>query len=58
MSFFTKVQDQEVLEAKRARDEKDDHLKVALDTAALLKEELESLKRVMCGASLALAPEI
>ncbi|KAH8946140.1 hypothetical protein BDL97_12G077700 [Sphagnum fallax] len=39
--------DQEVLEAKRARDEKDDHLKLALDTAALLKEELESLKRVM-----------
>jgi hypothetical protein len=52
LSVFTKVQDQEVLEAKRARDEKDDHLKVALDTAALLKEELESLKRVMCGASL------
>jgi hypothetical protein len=47
LSFFTQVQDQEVLEAKRARDEKDDHLRVALDTAALLKEELESLKRVM-----------
>jgi len=39
------MQDQEVLEARRARDEKDDRLRDALASAAALKEELQNLRR-------------
>jgi len=39
------MQDQEVLDARRARDEKDDRLRDALASAAALKEELQNLKR-------------
>lgn len=40
------MQDQEVLEARRAVDEKDDRLRDALASAAALKEELQNLKRL------------
>lgn len=39
------MQDQEVLDARRARDEKDDRLRDALASAAALKDELQTLKR-------------
>ena len=39
------LQDQEVLEAKRARDEKDDRLREALAVASALKADLEYLQR-------------
>lgn len=44
--YVYNMQDQEVLEARRARDEKDDRLRDALASAAALKEELQNLKRL------------
>jgi hypothetical protein len=52
------VQDQQVLEARRARDEKEDRLRAALDSAAALKEELESLKSLRCPVALCLPQQV
>lgn len=40
------LQDQEVLEVRRARDEKDDRLRDALASVAALQGELQFLKRL------------
>lgn len=46
LSLELTLKDQEVLEARRARDEKNDRLREALSTAAALEKELENLKRL------------
>ena len=46
LSFMFTIQDQEVLEARRARDEKDDRLRDALAQVAALKEEMQFLQRL------------